>query len=86
MVSVHQLLEIHVEDLARIVDRHIKEALLTLAPLHEKQYAYRAVRSTVAAFHHLARRLNQCLCYYVGTATKDPSKALLRHLVSVRNC
>jgi len=47
--------------LARIVDRHIKEELLTLAPLHEKQYAYRAVRSTVAAFHHLARRLNKCL-------------------------
>jgi len=45
--------------LERIVDRHIKEELLTVAPLHEKQYAYRAVRSTEVALHHLVLRLEK---------------------------
>jgi len=45
--------------LERIVDRHIKEELLNVAPLHEKQYAYSAGRSTEAALHHYVRRLEK---------------------------
>jgi hypothetical protein len=45
----------------KLVDLHIKEEALKRNPLHRRQFAYRAGKSTVSALHHVVKRVENAL-------------------------
>jgi len=45
----------------RLVDRHIRDDILTTYPLHSNQHAYQASKSTDSALHILVGRIEKAL-------------------------
>jgi ribonuclease HI len=55
------LMSFLLKGLERLVDRDLRDGALKRMPLHEKQHAYRAGRSTESALHQLVSRVEKAL-------------------------
>jgi hypothetical protein len=50
----------------QLIDLHIRTKHLMRQPLHSKQFAYQAGKSTVSAKHHLVRNIENAIKYRGG--------------------
>jgi hypothetical protein len=53
LISVSSFL---LKTMEKLVDRHIREGVLTIHPLHRNQHAYQECKSTEAALHNVVAR------------------------------
>jgi hypothetical protein len=45
----------------KLVDRHIRDGVLTIHPLHRNQHAYQKGKSTETALHNVAARIENAI-------------------------
>jgi hypothetical protein len=45
----------------KLVDRHIRDEILGLRPLHRYQFAYQPGKSTETALHHVITRIEEAV-------------------------
>jgi hypothetical protein len=54
-------LSFHWKTMEKLVDRHIRDDVLTMHPLHRNQHAYQTGKSTETALHNVVTRIESAI-------------------------